>query len=128
MLDIASYARRGPTDRMHLAQEEIQLLSRTVRRAPEVMVKGLTKGGRDIKAFGRHLSYLSREGELEIQTDDGRRLSGEGVEHLHTDEPHKSWSFAVGTVVLLAACQQSDLKLQHPDRGVGEFHGGTQLV
>src|SRR6516225_5767552 len=80
LLDIASYARRGPGDRVQLAQEEIQLLSRTVRRAPEVIVKVLTKGGRDLKAVGRHLSYLSRDGEVGIETDDGRRLREEGVE------------------------------------------------
>jgi len=80
LLDIASYARRGPADRVHLTQEEIQLLSRTVRRTPEVMVKVLPKGGGDLKAVGRHLSYLSREGEVEIETDDGRSLSGEGIE------------------------------------------------
>src|SRR4029077_6183554 len=80
LLDIASYARRGPVDRVHLAPEEIQLLSRTVRRTPEVMVKVLTKGGRDRKAVGRHLSYLSRDGEVEIETDDGQRLSGQGVQ------------------------------------------------
>jgi Relaxase/Mobilisation nuclease domain len=80
LLDIASYARRGPGDRVNLAQEEIQLLSRTVRRTPEVMVKVLTKGGHDLKAVGRHLTYLSRDGEVEIETDDGRRLSGKGVE------------------------------------------------
>jgi hypothetical protein len=77
LLDIASYARRGPVDRVHLAQEEIQLLSRTVRRTPEVLV---TKGGRDLKAIGRHLIYLNRDGDSEIETDDGRRLKGEGVE------------------------------------------------
>jgi hypothetical protein len=77
LLDIASDARRGPVDRVHLAQEEIQLLSRTVRRTPEVMVKVLTKGRGDLKAIGRHLNYLSRAGELEIETDDGRHLSGE---------------------------------------------------
>jgi hypothetical protein len=65
---------------MHLAQEEIQLLSRTVRRTPEVMVKVLTKGGGDRKAVGRHLSYLNREGQLEIETDDGRHLVGQGAE------------------------------------------------
>jgi predicted transcriptional regulator len=80
LLDIASYARRGPVDRVQLAPEEIQLLNRTVRRTPEVMVKVLTKGGGDLKAVGRHLNYLSRDGEVEIETDDGRRLSGEGVE------------------------------------------------
>jgi hypothetical protein len=80
LLDIASYARPGPADRLHLAQEEIQLLSRTVRRAPEVMVKVLTKGGGDRRAVGRHLSYLSRDGNVEIETDDGRHLIGQGVE------------------------------------------------
>jgi hypothetical protein len=80
LLDIASYARRGPGDRVQLTQEEIQLLSRTVWRTPEVMVKVLSRGGRDRKAVGRHLNYLSRDGELEIETDDGRRLSGQGVE------------------------------------------------
>ena len=67
-------------DRAHLAPEEIQLLSRTVRRTPEVMVKVLTKGGSNLKTVGRHLSYLSRDGEVEIETDDGRRLSGQGGE------------------------------------------------
>ena len=80
LLDIASYARPGPVDRVHLAPEEIQLLSRTVRRTPEVMVKVLSKGAHDLKAVGRHLSYLNRDGEVEIETDDGRRLSGQGVE------------------------------------------------
>ena len=80
LLDVASYARRGPADRVQLGQGEIQLLSRTVHRTPEVMVKVLTKGGQDLKAVGRHLSYLSRDGDVEIETDDGRRLSGEGAE------------------------------------------------
>jgi Relaxase/Mobilisation nuclease domain len=80
LLDIVSYARRGAVDRVHLAPEAIQLLTRTIRRTPEVMVKVLTKSGRDLKAVGRHLSYLSRDGEVEIETDDGRRLSGQGDE------------------------------------------------
>ena len=80
LLDVASYARRGPADRAHLAQEEIQLFNRTVRRTPEVMVKVLTKGGGDRRAVRRHLSYLNREGQVEIETDDGRHLIGQGVE------------------------------------------------
>ena len=80
LLDLTNYAQWGPAERMHLSQEEIQILHRTVRRTPEVMVKVLTKGGQDMKAVGRHLSYLSREGEVEIETDDGQRLSGPRVE------------------------------------------------
>ena len=80
LLDVASYARRGPGRRDHLSQDEIELISRTVRRTPEVMVKVLSRGGQDLKAVGRHLAYLNREGEVEIETDDGQYLSGKGVE------------------------------------------------
>jgi hypothetical protein len=80
LLDVASYARRGPDRRDRLSQEEIELISRTVRRTPEVMVKVLSRGGQDLKAVARHLGYLNRGGDVEIETDDGQRLSGQGVE------------------------------------------------
>ena len=48
--------------------------------APEVMVKVLSRGGRNLKAVGRHSAYLNRGGEVEIETDDGQQLSGNGVE------------------------------------------------
>jgi len=80
LLDVASYARRGPGRRDHLSQDEIELISRTVGRTPEVMVKVLSRGGQDLKAIGRHLGYLNRGGEVDIETDDGQRLSGKGVE------------------------------------------------
>jgi hypothetical protein len=80
LLDIASYARRGPGRRDHLSHDEIELITRTVRRTPEVMVKVLSRGGQGLKAVGRHFAYLNRGGEVEIETDDGQRLSGEGVE------------------------------------------------
>ena len=81
LFDLASYARRGPGRRDHLSPGEIAQISRTVRRAPEVMVKVLSRGGQDLKAVGRHLDYLRdrEEGEREVETDDGRQLTGEGV-------------------------------------------------
>lgn len=80
LLDVASYARRGPGRRDRLSHDEIELVARTVRRTPEVMVKVLSRGGQDLKAIGRHLGYLNRGGELDIETDDGQRLSRKGVE------------------------------------------------
>jgi len=80
LLDIRSLARRGPGRRDHLSSPEIELIARTVNRTPEVMVKVLTRGGQDLGAVRRHLEYLDRKGELEIETDDGERLSGRGVE------------------------------------------------
>ena len=53
LLDIASYARRGPGRRDRLSQDEIELIARTARRTPEVMVKVLSRGGQDLKAVGK---------------------------------------------------------------------------
>jgi predicted transcriptional regulator len=80
ILDIASYARRGPGRRDRLSQDEVELIARTVGRTPEVMVKVLSRGGQDLKAVGRHIAYLNRGGDLDIETDDGQRLSGKAVE------------------------------------------------
>ena len=80
LLDIASYARRGPGRRDHLSSGETELIERTVRRTPEVMVKVLSRGGQDLRAVARHMAYLNRGGDVEIETDDGQRLSGKGVE------------------------------------------------
>lgn len=80
LLDIASYARRGPGRRDRLSPAEVEAIARTVRRTPEVMVKILSRGGHDLGAVKRHLAYLNRGGELELETDDAQRLSGKGVE------------------------------------------------
>ena len=80
LFDLASYARRGPGRRDRLSPAEVQQIARTVGRTPEVMVKVLSGGGQDLGAVGRHLDYLSRAGELELETDDGERLQGKGTE------------------------------------------------
>ena len=80
LFDIASYARRGPGRRDRLSPAEVQQIARTVGRTPEVMVKVLSGGGQDLGAVRRHLDYLGRAGELELETDDGERLQGKGTE------------------------------------------------
>ena len=80
LLDIASYARRGPGRRDRLSPEEIEYISLTVHRTPEVMVKVLIRGGQNLAAVRKHFEYLNRKGALEIETDDGQRLDGKGVE------------------------------------------------
>lgn len=86
LLDIASYAHRVPGRRDRLSPEEIELISRTVHRTPEVMVKVLTRGGQNIGAVRKHFEYLNRKGELEIETDDGQRLGGKGVKRALIDD------------------------------------------
>ncbi len=74
LLDIASYARRGPGRRDRLSPEEIAHISRTVRRTPEVMVKVLSKDTNNLRSVARHLNYIGRYGELGLETDDGDQV------------------------------------------------------
>ena len=77
LLDIVSYARGGPHETSgNLTSAQLEQVQRTVRRAPEVVVKVLPRASNDLKAVGKHLDYVGRKGELELETDDGERLSG----------------------------------------------------
>lgn len=76
LLDIASYGRHGPGRRERLSQDEVALIGRTARRIPEVMVKVLSKDGNSLRSVARHLNYIGRRGDLELETDDGERVQG----------------------------------------------------
>jgi hypothetical protein len=78
-IDIGSYARHGPGRRDRPSPAQIAMIARTVQRTPEVMVKVLNRGGTDLGAVRRHINYLDRGGELEIETDEGERLQGKGA-------------------------------------------------
>ena len=81
LLDIVSYARGGSQQRLaRLTPAQVEQIRRTVTRTPEVMVK-VTGGGGAGSSGGvkAHFSYISRRGELEIETDDGERLTGQGA-------------------------------------------------
>jgi hypothetical protein len=83
-LDIVSHARRGPTQSTRITIGQIEQVRRTVRRVPEVMVK-VTGGGRKVGAVAAHLFYISHNGELELETDDGQRVPKEGQKELLRD-------------------------------------------
>jgi hypothetical protein len=78
-LDLVSYARHGPGRREQLSPAEIAQISRTVRRAPEVVVKVSGKASNTLSSVHQRIGYLGRRGELELETDDGDRLRGQGV-------------------------------------------------
>jgi hypothetical protein len=79
MLDLLSYARRGPGRRDHLSPGEIQQVARTVRRTPEVMVKVLPKSANTLARVRKHFRYIGRRGELDLEADDGESLRGKAV-------------------------------------------------
>jgi hypothetical protein len=55
------------------SRAQIDQISRTVRHTPEVMVK-VTGGGTSRGAVAAHFAYLSRRGDVEIETDEGERI------------------------------------------------------
>ncbi len=66
-LDIVSFGRRGVAS---LSQPELELVARTARGVPEVMVK-VTGGGQRMASVQRHLQYIDRQGKVEVETDVG---------------------------------------------------------
>jgi hypothetical protein len=90
-LDLGSYARYGPARRDRLSSAHIAFIARTVRRTPEVMIKMLNQGGRDLGSIARHLKYLDRDGELAIETDDGEPFKGKGASAALIDD----WDLAL---------------------------------
>lgn len=79
VFDLFSYARRGPGRRDQLSPSEVQQIARTLGRIPEVMVKVLSHGANDQGAVRRHLDYIGRKGEVDLEGDDGATHRGQGV-------------------------------------------------
>jgi hypothetical protein len=75
LLEPHSAGRRGPNATGSFTRAQIEQIARTVRRTPEVMVK-VTGGGTKPGAVAAHVAYIGRKGALEIETDDGQRVTG----------------------------------------------------
>ena len=73
LFDIVSQGRVAPGMPGRFSRGQIDQISRTVRHIPEVMVK-VTGGGTKSGAVAAHLAYISRQGSLEIETDEGERI------------------------------------------------------
>lgn len=80
LLDIVSLGRRARLGRDRLLPAEVELISRTVRHSPEVMVK-VSGGGKSVKAVAAHLRYVDRNGALTWYTDEDELRQGRGTSH-----------------------------------------------
>jgi len=112
LLNIASYARGGPRAADRLAPSQIEQIRLTVNRAPEAVVKVLPRSSNDLKAVGKHLDYIGRRGNLELEGDDGERLQGRVADALLED-----WDLDIDDVrrqgSLAAASKRPPPKLVH---------------
>lgn len=77
LLDIVSYGRGGPRENGgRLTTAQVEHIRRTVQRVPEVVVKVLSRASNDLGSAGKHLDYISRNGKLGLETDDGEQHGG----------------------------------------------------
>jgi hypothetical protein len=77
LFDLVSHGRGGPRETgRHFTSAQIEQIRRTVQRAPEAVVKVLPRDSNDLKAVGKHVDYIGRYGKLDLETDDGERVSG----------------------------------------------------
>lgn len=63
-------------------------IDRTVKRDPEVMLKVTSKkeAGKGMKQIGSHLDYISRNGKVELETDQGEIISAKaGIKALQEE-------------------------------------------
>jgi hypothetical protein len=84
LFDLFSHAQAGPGASKGFSAAQVGQIRHTIRRLPEVMVK-VTGGGRKVHAVAEHLSYISHHGELELETDEGERVSRDGLKELLRD-------------------------------------------
>jgi hypothetical protein len=78
------HARAQRLSRASLRDEAARMreqLARTLRRTPEVMIKITNKasGAQGIGAVRRHLRYISRNGQVELEDQNGDRIAGAGA-------------------------------------------------
>ncbi len=112
LLNIASYARGGTRAADRLTPSQIEQIRLTVNRAPEAVVKVLPRGSNDLRAVGKHIDYIGRRGNLELEGDDGQRLQGRVADALLED-----WDLDVDDMrrqgSLTAASKRTPPKLVH---------------
>jgi hypothetical protein len=77
--DPVSYGRALPERGRPLSISQIKLITRTVGRTPEVMVKVINKGSNSLAGVGGHIGYIGRQGAVELETDEGEVLQGPEV-------------------------------------------------
>ena len=142
LFDLVSHGRGGLRETgRHFTSAQVEQIRRTVQRAPEAVVKVLSRDSNDLKAVGKHLDYIGRYGKLELETDDGERVSGRAGRALLDD-----WDLDIDDVrrqaTLAATKDRKPPKLVHklmfsmppgtpPDKVLGavrnfareEFHG-----
>jgi hypothetical protein len=79
LFDFVASGRALPEHERPLSISQIKVITRTVVRTPEVMVKIVNKGSSSAAGVGGHVGYIGRQGAVELETDEGEILQGQEV-------------------------------------------------
>ena len=79
LFDFVAHGRALPEHERPLSIGQINLITRTVGRTPEVMVKVINKGSSSAAGVGGHVGYIGRQGAVELETDEGEILQGHEI-------------------------------------------------
>ena len=79
LFDFVAHGRALPEHERPLSISQINLITRTVGRTPEVMVKVVNKGSSSLTGVGGHIGYIGRQGDVALETDEGEILQGQEV-------------------------------------------------
>jgi len=77
--DPVSYGRALPERGRPLSISQVKLITRTVGRTPEVMVKVINKGSSSLAGVSGLVGYIGRQGAVELETDEREVLQGPEV-------------------------------------------------
>ena len=108
-----AYGRNGRGERIQLTPAQSRMVARTAARTPEVMVKVLSSGAASAKAVQRHIDYVARKGEVELHTDDGELLHGNGSAASLTEDWNLDLEEAGATNTLGSQKRKSPPRLAH---------------
>jgi hypothetical protein len=111
--DFRAHGHFGRGDRVRLTPAQARMVARTAARTPEVMVKVLSSGAASAKAVQRHIDYVSRKGGVELHTDDGDVLSGEGSPSSISEDWNLDLEEAGGSNTLGSGRRRSPPRLVH---------------
>lgn len=75
---VSPSVKSSPINRIDHAQRTNKLVKRLVQKAPEVMVK-ITGNGKSISKIKGHVDYISRNGKVELEDQDGLVYNGKGA-------------------------------------------------
>ena len=79
LFNFVAHGRALPEHERQLSFSQINLITRTVGRTPEVMVKVVNKSSSSAAGVGGHVGYIGRQGAVELETDEGEILQGQEV-------------------------------------------------